>query len=56
MFSQNMTNHIPILLTDHRVGLTLYALDDVMNNGNLKLVIDPLIAHAQAEAIQEAGL
>ncbi len=43
-------------LTDHRIGLTLYALDDVMNNGNLKLVIDPLIAHAQAQAIQEAGL
>ena len=43
-------------LTDHRIGLTLYALDDVMNNGNLKLVIDPLIAHAQTEAIQEAGL
>jgi len=43
-------------LTDHRVGLTLYALDDIMNNGNLKLVIDPLIAHAQTEAIQEAGL
>lgn len=43
-------------LTDHRVGLTLYALDDIMNNGNLNLVIDPLIAHAQTEAIQEAGL
>ena len=43
-------------LTDHRIGLTLYALDDVVNNGNLKLVIDPLIAHAQAEAIKEAGL
>lgn len=43
-------------LTDHRIGLTLYALDDIMNNGNMKLVIDPLIAHAQAEAIQEAGL
>ncbi len=43
-------------LTDHRIGLTLYALDDVMNNGNLKLVIDPLIAHAQTEAIQAAGL
>ncbi|RUM72414.1 MAG: peptide chain release factor 1 [Sulfurovum sp.] len=43
-------------LTDHRIGLTLYALDDVTNNGNLKLVIDPLIAHAQTEAIQEAGL
>ncbi|MCD6653863.1 MAG: peptide chain release factor 1 [Sulfurovum sp.] len=43
-------------LTDHRIGLTLYALDDIMDNGNLKLVIDPLIAHAQTEAIQEAGL
>ena len=43
-------------ITDHRIGLTLYALDDVMNNGKLNLVIDPLIQHAQAEAIQEAGL
>jgi peptide chain release factor 1 len=43
-------------LTDHRIGLTLYSLDDIVNNGNLKLVIDPLISHAQAEAIQEAGL
>jgi peptide chain release factor 1 len=43
-------------LTDHRIGLTLYSLDDIMNNGNLRLFIDPLIAHAQTEAIQEAGL
>ena len=43
-------------LTDHRIGLTLYALDDITNNGNLQLVIDPLIAHAQAELIEEAGL
>jgi peptide chain release factor 1 len=43
-------------LTDHRIGLTLYALDDVMNNGTLEQVIDPLIAHAQTEAIKEAGL
>ncbi len=43
-------------LTDHRIGLTLYSLDDIINNGNLDLVIDPLIAHAQAELIQEAGL
>ncbi|HSR73735.1 MAG TPA: peptide chain release factor 1 [Sulfurovum sp.] len=43
-------------LTDHRIGLTIYALDDVMNNGNLKLVVDPLIAHALTEAIKEAGL
>jgi len=43
-------------LTDHRIGLTLYALDDIMNNGNLKLVFDPLMAHARMEAIKEAGL
>ncbi|KIM02615.1 MAG: peptide chain release factor 1 [Sulfurovum sp. AS07-7] len=43
-------------ITDHRIGLTIYALDDVMENGNLKLIIDPLIAHAQAEAISAAGL
>ncbi len=39
-------------ITDHRIGLTIYALDDVMNNGALDLIIDPLIAHAQAEALQ----
>jgi peptide chain release factor 1 len=43
-------------LTDHRIDLTLYSLDRIMNDGNLKLVLDPLNAHAQAEAIKEAGL
>jgi len=43
-------------LTDHRIDLTLYSLDRIMNDGTLKLVLDPLNAHAQAEAIQEAGL
>jgi len=43
-------------LTDHRIGLSLYALDDIMNNGNLKLVFEPLMAHARTEAIKEAGL
>ena len=43
-------------ITDHRIGLTIYALDDVMSNGTLEKVIDPLIAHYQAEAIKEAGL
>ncbi len=41
-------------ITDHRIGLTIYALDDVMNNGRLDLIIDPLIAHHQAEALKEA--
>jgi len=40
-------------ITDHRIGLTIYALDDVMSNGSLDLIIDPLIAHAQAEALKE---
>ncbi len=43
-------------LTDHRIGLTLYALDDIMSNGSLKLIFEPLMAHAKTEAIQEAGL
>ena len=43
-------------LTDHRIGLTLYSLDSIMNDGNLKLVIEPLTAHALTEAIKEAGL
>ncbi len=43
-------------LTDHRIGLTLYSLETIMNDGLLHQVIEPLIAHAQSEAIKEAGL
>ncbi|HIC77615.1 MAG TPA: peptide chain release factor 1 [Sulfurovum sp.] len=43
-------------LTDHRIDLTLYSLDRIMNDGSLKLVLDPLNTHAQTEAIQAAGL
>lgn len=38
-------------VTDHRIGLTLYKLEDIMR-GNLDLIIDPLIAHFQAEALK----
>lgn len=38
-------------VTDHRIGLTLYKLEDIMQ-GNLDLIIDPLIAHFQAEALK----
>jgi peptide chain release factor 1 len=38
-------------VTDHRIGLTLYKLEDVMQ-GNLDLIIDPLITHFQAEALK----
>ncbi len=31
-------------ITDHRIGLTLYSLDNIMNDGTLNLILDPLIA------------
>ena len=43
-------------ITDHRVGLTLYRLDAIMEGGLFDEVIDPLITHYQAKAIEEAGL
>jgi peptide chain release factor 1 len=39
-------------VTDHRIGLTLYKLDSVMQ-GALDDVIEPLIASHQAEALQQ---
>ncbi|MEW6185327.1 MAG: peptide chain release factor 1 [Thermodesulfobacteriota bacterium] len=38
-------------LTDHRIGLTLYQLDHIME-GNLNEVIHPLITHFQAEQLK----
>lgn len=38
-------------MTDHRINLTLYKLDAIMN-GRLEDVIDPLIAHDQAERLK----
>jgi peptide chain release factor 1 len=38
-------------LTDHRIGLTLYRLDSIME-GNLSEVIDPLATHYQAEQLK----
>lgn len=40
-------------LTDHRVGLTLYSLEEIMLSGQLDQVIDPIIAHFQAEIFQK---
>ena len=40
-------------VTDHRIGLTVHNLPDIMN-GNLDAVIEPLIAHFQAEKLREA--
>ena len=39
-------------VTDHRIGLTLYKLNDVIN-GELEAVIDPVRAHVQATLLEE---
>ena len=41
-------------VTDHRIGLTLYKIDSIMN-GNLDELIDALIAADQAEKLRESG-
>lgn len=40
-------------VTDHRVGLTLYKLEDILQ-GNIGEIIDVLVTHYQALAIQDA--
>ncbi len=41
-------------LTDHRINLTLYKLDDIMQGG-LEQVINPLISEHQAELLTQLG-
>lgn len=43
-------------ISDHRINLTLYRLDAIMTGGLFDEIIDPLIAHHQAEAMLAAGL
>ena len=40
--------------TDHRIGLTLYKLEDIMQ-GNLDQVIDPIVAFFQAETLKNSS-
>ncbi|MFZ2493684.1 MAG: peptide chain release factor 1 [Thermoanaerobaculia bacterium] len=40
-------------VTDHRVGVTVHNLPNVMN-GDLDVIIDPLLSHFQAEKLREA--
>ncbi|MBQ3970255.1 MAG: peptide chain release factor 1 [Clostridia bacterium] len=39
-------------VTDHRIGLTLYKIDDILN-GSLDEIIDPLITADRAEKLRE---
>lgn len=38
-------------ITDHRIGLTIHQMDAVMS-GEMELLIDPVIAHFQADALK----
>lgn len=38
-------------ISDHRINLTLYSLDDVMS-GDLQLIVEPLRTHFRAEALK----
>lgn len=40
-------------ITDHRINLTLYRLDVIMQNGFFDELIEPLIAHYQALALEQ---
>jgi len=43
-------------ISDHRINLTLYRLDAIMNDGLLNEIIDPLIADHQAKLMEAAGV
>ena len=41
-------------MTDHRIGLTLYSLDRIIQ-GDLAEIVDALVAHDQAERLAAQG-
>ncbi|HEC2934083.1 TPA: peptide chain release factor 1 [Campylobacter jejuni] len=43
-------------ISDHRINLTLYRLDAIMQDGLFDEIIEPLITHHQAQALQEQNL
>lgn len=43
-------------ISDHRINLTLYKLDNIMASGGFDEIIDALIAFYQAKAIENQGL
>lgn len=43
-------------ITDHRIGLTLYRLDEIMEGGLFDEIVEPLIADHQARIVEAAGL
>ena len=40
-------------ISEHRINLTLYSLEEIMLNGDLDKIIEPLIAHAQSQVLSK---
>lgn len=43
-------------ISDHRINLTLYRLNEIMSGGLFDEIIDPLIADTQTKIVEAAGL
>jgi peptide chain release factor 1 len=43
-------------ITDHRIGLTLYRLNEILSSGLMHELVEPAQTHFQAEAMKAAGL
>jgi len=43
-------------ISDHRITLTLYRLNEIMQGGLLDEIVDPLITDAQMRSMEAAGL
>lgn len=43
-------------ITDHRIGLTLYRLNEILSSGLMNELVEPAQTHFQAEAMKAAGL
>ena len=43
-------------MSDHRINLTLYRLNEIMSGGLLDEVVEPLITDHQAKIVEAAGL
>ena len=43
-------------VSDQRIGMPKYSLEEIMLNGDLDQVIEPIIAYFQAEALQNSGI
>ena len=43
-------------ISDHRINLTLYRLDVIMNDGLFNEIIDPLIADHQSRLMEMSGV